>query len=47
MCILSDGSLLALLPQIIRDPDPRLVNPASIDIRIGSQLKYEDDTIFD
>ena len=40
--ILADTSLLALLPDLIRDPDPALVNPASIDLRIGRGLLYED-----
>ena len=47
MSILSDGTLLELLPKIIREPDPLMVNPASIDIRIGHDVQYEDGTIFD
>lgn len=46
MCILSDRTLHARIHEFIRDPDLALINPASIDIRIGSDLKYEDDTIF-
>lgn len=42
--ILSDGSLLKLLPQLIPNDyerDVTLVNPASIDVRIGRHLLVE------
>jgi len=39
--ILSDKSLNELLPHLIRHPKYELVNPASVDIRIGSQLLQE------
>ncbi len=39
--ILSDISLKQLLPSLIHEPDESLVNPASIDIRIGKQLLSE------
>lgn len=40
--ILSDGTLLSLLPQLIKtNLDESLVNPASIDIRIGNKLLFE------
>lgn len=39
--ILSDGSLLKLLPQLVRDPDVLLINPASVDIRVGRTVKLE------
>jgi dCTP deaminase len=39
--ILSDVTLRAMLPQLIQRPDPELVNPASIDIRIGKRILGE------
>jgi dCTP deaminase len=40
--ILSDGTLLSLLPQLIKtNLDESLVNPASIDIRIGEWIMLE------
>jgi dCTP deaminase len=39
--ILADGSLKALLSTFIREPDESMVNPASIDIRIGKRLLQE------
>lgn len=49
MCILSDTTLQQRIDELIRKPeqDLSLINPASIDIRIGANLKYEDDTIYD
>lgn len=47
MCILSDQTLRERIHEFIREPDLELINPASIDIRIGANVKYEDDTIFD
>jgi len=41
--ILSDQALHKLLPELIPDgADPALVNPASIDIRVGRDLLMED-----
>lgn len=39
--VLGDLSLWKLLNDLIRDPDPDLVNPASIDVRVGSELRLE------
>lgn len=39
--ILSDGTLREMLPRLIRDPDYELVNPASVDIRVGRELLLE------
>jgi deoxycytidine triphosphate deaminase len=39
--VLGDLSLWKLLNDLIRDPDPDLVNPASIDIRVGSEMLLE------
>ena len=39
--VLSDLSLWKLLDDLIRDPDPDLVNPASIDIRVGPEMRLE------
>jgi dCTP deaminase len=39
--VLSDLSLWKLLNELIRDPDPDLVNPASIDIRVGPEMLLE------
>ena len=39
--ILCDSSLRALIPSMIRDYDESLINPASIDIRIGRKVLYE------
>jgi dCTP deaminase len=39
--ILGDLSLWKLLNDLIRDPDPDLVNPASIDIRVGPEMLLE------
>lgn len=40
--ILSDTTLHQRLHELIGDPDHELVNPASVDIRIGRYVKYED-----
>lgn len=42
MTILCDADLLALGPSLIEDFDPTLVNPASIDIRIGNMVIREE-----
>lgn len=47
MCILSDTTLRQRIHELIKEPDMGLINPASIDIRIGAQLKYEDDSTYD
>lgn len=39
--VLSDIELKRMLDQIIKDPDYNLVNPASIDIRIGDTIIVE------
>ncbi len=40
--VLSDGALYRILPQLFPDhADPALVNPASIDIRIGRKGRIE------
>src|SRR5688572_29882944 len=39
--VLGDLSLWKLLNDLIRDPDPDLVNPASIDVRVGPELRLE------
>ena len=39
--ILGDLSLWKLLNDLIRDPDPDLVNPASIDVRVGPDMSLE------
>lgn len=39
--VLGDLSLWKLLDDLIRDPDPDLVNPASIDIRMGPEMLLE------
>jgi deoxycytidine triphosphate deaminase len=39
--VLGDLSLWKLLNDLIRDPDPDLVNPASIDIRVGLEMRLE------
>jgi dCTP deaminase len=39
--ILSDRSLKALLPTLIQEPDYAMVNPASVDIRIGRRAILE------
>ena len=39
--ILGDLSLWKLLNELIRDPDPDLVNPASIDVRVGPDMCLE------
>lgn len=44
--ILSDHSLRNLLPQLIKEPDYDLINPASVDIRIGQRLLFETPYIF-
>lgn len=36
--ILSDGTLLRMLDQFLRPSGPELVNPASVDIRIGNTM---------
>jgi len=41
--VLSDLSLWKLLNDLVRDPepDPELVNPASIDVRVGREMLVE------
>ena len=39
--VLGDLSLWKLLNDLIRDPDPDLVNAASIDIRVGPEMRLE------
>jgi deoxycytidine triphosphate deaminase len=39
--VLGDLSLWKLLDDVIRDPDPDLVNPASIDLSVGHELLLE------
>ena len=39
--ILCDSSLRALLPQLVKEPDYSLVNPASVDLRVGDELLLE------
>lgn len=39
--ILADLSLWKLLNDLIRDPEPDLVNPASIDVRVGHEMLLE------
>jgi dCTP deaminase len=39
--VLGDLSLWKLLNDLIRDPDPDLVNPASIDVRMGPEMLLE------
>lgn len=39
--ILSDVTLLKMLPDLIKEPNAELVNPASIDIRIGMNAKFD------
>ena len=39
--VLGDLSLWKLLNDLIRDPDPDLVNPASIDVRVGHEMALE------
>ena len=39
--VLGDLSLWKLLNDLIRDPDPDLVNPASIDVRVGHEMLVE------
>ena len=39
--ILCDSSLRRMLPQLVREPDYSLVNPASVDIRVGAELMRE------
>lgn len=47
MCVLSDVTLHKRLHELILDPDYRLIQPASVDIRIGRYLKYEPETTWD
>lgn len=50
MCVLSDDSLRELFPQIfLRESEREYshINPASIDIRIGTSLQFEDDSKYD
>lgn len=47
MCVLSDATLHERLHELIKEPDHALVNPASVDIRIGQFLKYEQDSQWD
>lgn len=47
MCVLSDFTLHERLHELIKSPDHALVNPASVDIRIGQYLKYETETTWD
>lgn len=50
MCVLSDKSLNEIYTQLFprtQDHDRSLINPASIDIRIGETLQFEDESIYD
>lgn len=47
MCVLSDTTLHKRIHELILEPDITLVNPASIDIRIGQYLKYEHESTWD
>lgn len=49
MSVLSDGTLHERLHELVREPerDYRLINPASVDIRIGQHLKYEEESQWD
>lgn len=49
MCVLSDVTLHERLHELFYYPDEQreLVNPASVDIRIGQYLKYEDESQWD
>jgi dCTP deaminase len=44
--ILCDRSLHLMLPQLIKEPDYSMVNPASVDIRIGAGIMLERPTGF-
>jgi deoxycytidine triphosphate deaminase len=39
--VLGDLSLWKLLNDLVRDPDPDMVNPASIDVRVGHEMLVE------
>jgi deoxycytidine triphosphate deaminase len=39
--VLGDLSLWKLLNDLIRDPDPDMVNPASIHVRVGPEMRLE------
>ncbi len=41
--ILCDRTLREMLPQFVAEPDYTLVNPASVDLRIGRDLLFEID----
>lgn len=49
MCILSDTTLHERLYQFFADAEGQreFVNPASVDIRIGQHLEYEDGVVWD
>lgn len=47
MCVLSDTTLTQRIRELIQEPDLTLINPASIDIRIGKYLKYEHESTWD
>lgn len=47
MCVLSDTTLRNRIHELILEPDLSLINPASIDIRIGQYLKYEHESTHD
>lgn len=47
MCVLSDTTLRQRIHELIPNPDPLLINPASIDIRVGQYLKYEHESTWD
>ena len=39
--VLGDLSLWKLLNDLVRDPDPDMVNPASIHVRVGPEMRLE------
>jgi dCTP deaminase len=39
--VLGDLSLWKILNDLVREPDPDLVNPASIDVRLGAEMRLE------
>lgn len=47
MCVLSDTTLRQRIHELILQPDSTLINPASIDIRVGQYLKYEHESTWD
>lgn len=45
MCVISDTTLVKMLDQFVSPADYEMVNPASIDIRIGAEALREDPLI--